>query len=82
MIPQTAVQRVIPNAVLGRVTAVFLAAEAAATLAGAVVGPVLAQAVQLAGLAAAASVTTLAGAVLTYVLLPPVPAAGRASARL
>ena len=34
VIPLTAMQRVIPNAILGRVSAVFLTAEAAATLAG------------------------------------------------
>src|ERR1035438_8197673 len=42
VIPQTAMQRVIPNAVLGRVSAAFLAGEAAAILAGAVAGPFLA----------------------------------------
>src|SRR6266567_7465568 len=36
VIPLTAMQRVIPNAALGRVSSVFLTAEAAATLAGAV----------------------------------------------
>ena len=50
VIAQTALQRVIPGAALGRVSAVFLTAEAAATLAGSVAGPFLAQA---AGLAAA-----------------------------
>ena len=44
VIPQTTLQRVIPNAVLGRVSAVFLTGEAAATLIGAVAGPFLAQA--------------------------------------
>jgi predicted MFS family arabinose efflux permease len=40
-IAQTTMQRVTPNAALGRVSAVFLTAEAAATLAGAVVGPLV-----------------------------------------
>jgi MFS family permease len=70
VVPKTAVQRTVPNAILGRVSAVFLAGEAAATLIGAVVGPVLAHAMQLAGLAAIASTTTLAGAVLAYALVP------------
>ena len=49
VIPQTALQRVIPGAALGRVSAVFLTAEAAATLAGSVAGPFLAQAAGLTG---------------------------------
>ena len=44
VIPQTTMQRLIPGAVLGRVSAIFLTGEAAATLAGAVAGPFLAQA--------------------------------------
>ena len=47
-------QRAIPNAALGRVGAVFLTAQAAATLAGATAGPFLAQAVHLTGVAAEA----------------------------
>jgi hypothetical protein len=39
VIQQTVLQRVIPGAVLGRVSAVFLTAEAAATLIGSVAGP-------------------------------------------
>jgi predicted MFS family arabinose efflux permease len=66
VIPQTAVQRVIPNAVLGRVSAVFLTAEAAATLTGAVAGPFLAQAAQLEGVAIAASLVTLGAAALAW----------------
>lgn len=59
---QTVLQRVIPDAVLGRVSAVFLTAEAAATLAGAITGPLLAQAANLTALAAVASLVTLAAA--------------------
>jgi MFS family permease len=70
VVPKTAVQRTVPNAILGRVSAVFLAGEAAATLVGAVVGPALAHATQLAGLAAIASSMTLGGAVLAYALVP------------
>ncbi len=70
VIPQTAVQRVIPNAALGRVSAVFLTGEAAATLLGAVAGPFLAQAVHLAGIAAVASCATLLSALLAFLIGP------------
>jgi len=70
VIPQTTIQRLIPNATLGRISAVFLTGEAAATLAGALVGPALAQTIHLAGLAAAASLTTVLAAVLTMTLMP------------
>ncbi len=43
VIPLTCLQRVIPGAVLGRVCAVFLTCEAAATLLGAAAGPFLAK---------------------------------------
>ena len=69
-ISQTTVQRVIPNAALGRVSAVFLTGEAAATLAGALAGPVLAQTIHLAGLSTTASLTTVLAAVLTMILMP------------
>jgi predicted MFS family arabinose efflux permease len=69
-ISQTTVQRVIPNAALGRVSAVFLTGEAAATLAGALAGPVLAQTIHLAGLATTASLTTVLAAVLAVILMP------------
>ena len=71
MISQTAMQRVIPNAVLGRISAVFLTGEAAATLAGAATGPVLAQAAGLTAVAAAASLVTLAAAALAQLSVPP-----------
>ena len=70
VIPQTAIQRVIPNAVLGRVSAVFLTSGAAATLLGAVAGPFLAQAAHLSGVAAAASLVTLAAAGLARLIVP------------
>lgn len=70
VIPQTTVQRVIPNEALGRVSAVFLTGEAAATLAGALAGPLLAQNIQLHGLATVASLTTAIAAVLTVILVP------------
>ena len=71
VIPQTALQRMIPNAVLGRVSAVFLTGEAAATLAGAVAGPFIAQAAHLTGVAAVVSLITLSAAALAFLTLPP-----------
>lgn len=65
VITQTTIQRVIPNTALGRISAVFLTGEAAATLAGALAGPALAQAIHLAGLAAIASLAIFFAAVLT-----------------
>jgi predicted MFS family arabinose efflux permease len=82
VIAQTTLPRVIPNAVLGRVSAAFLTAEAAATLAGAAAGPFLAQAVHLTGLAAVAALLTLAAAALAGLTIPrlaatcPAPGAG------
>jgi len=73
MIQQTTLQRVIPGAALGRVSAVFLTAEAAATLAGSVAGPFLAQAAHLVAVAAAASVVTLSAAALARLTMPPMP---------
>jgi|HubBroStandDraft_1064217.scaffolds.fasta_scaffold10212_5 predicted MFS family arabinose efflux permease len=70
VIAQTTVQRVIPNQALGRVSAVFLTGEAAATLAGALAGPILAQTVDLHGLAAVASLATATAAVLAIALVP------------
>ena len=69
VIQQTSVQRLIPGAVLGRVSAVFLTGEAAATLAGSVAGPFLAQAAGLTAAAAAASLLTLGAAALTAALI-------------
>jgi predicted MFS family arabinose efflux permease len=66
VIPPTATQRVIPNAALGRVSAVFLTGEAAATLTGAVAGPFLAQAADLTAVAATASLVTLGAAALAF----------------
>jgi len=69
--------------VLGRVSALFLVAEAAATLAGALAAPVLAEAAQLTGAAIAASLVTLGAAALTCLTVPRMAAvvprdAGRA----
>jgi MFS family permease len=79
-IPQTVVQRMMDNALLGRVGGAFVAAGAAATLLGAVAGPFLAQTVQLPGTAAAASAATLGAAALAAVMIPRVPRSGPARA--
>jgi MFS family permease len=73
VIQQTVLQRVIPGAVLGRVSAVFLTAEAAATLIGSVAGPFLAQAANLTAAASAASLVTLGAAALAFRTVPPMP---------
>ena len=73
VIQQTVLQRVIPDAVLGRVSAVFLTGEAAATLTGSVAGPFLAEAGGLVAVAAAASIVTLSAAALAFLTVPPAP---------
>lgn len=60
--PQTALQRAVPNEALGRISAVFLTAEALATLTGALAGPLLAQAVSLSTAVVVACVVTAGGA--------------------
>jgi MFS family permease len=67
--PTIALQRILPNAVLGRVSAVFLSAEAIATLTGAMLGPMFAQTAGLPTAATIASVVTLVAG-LVCVLLP------------
>lgn len=79
VIPQTTVQRAIPNEALGRISSVFLTGEAAATLAGALAGPLLAQAIQIHGLATVASVVTGTGALLALVMMPARPPVLQAS---
>jgi predicted MFS family arabinose efflux permease len=70
VIQQTTLQRVTPGAVLGRVSAVFLTGEAAATLTGSVAGPFLAQAAHLAAVATAASLVTVSAAALAFLTMP------------
>ena len=70
VIQQTTLQRVIADGVLGRVSAVFLTGEAAATLIGSVAGPFLAQAADLAAVATAASLITLSAAALAFLTVP------------
>lgn len=71
----TALQRAVPQAALGRVSAVFLTGEAAVTLAGSVAGPQLAQAARITGLAGVASLLTVAAGALAWRLMPRRPAA-------
>jgi Major Facilitator Superfamily len=73
VIQQTVLQRVIPGAVLGRVSAIFLTGEAAATLTGSVAGPFLAQAANLVAVAAAASLVALSAAALAFLTMPQMP---------
>jgi MFS family permease len=63
---QTTIQRLIPDGLLGRVSAVFVGAEAAATLLGSVAGPVIAQLAGIFPAALVASVLTLASAALAW----------------
>jgi predicted MFS family arabinose efflux permease len=63
---QTTIQRLIPDGLLGRVSAVFTGAEAAATLLGSVTGPVIAQLAGIFAAAVVASVLTLISATLAW----------------
>lgn len=62
VVTQTALQRVTPTAVLGRVGAVMLTGEAAATVVGALAGPALAEVTSLRTTAYAACALTLLAA--------------------
>ena len=73
--PQTTLQRVVPNQALGRISAVFLTAEALATLIGALIGPVLAENLSVYTAVAIASLLTAAGAIVGCILVPLLPAA-------
>jgi len=81
--PQTTLQRVVPNAALGRVSAIFFTAEALATLAGAVAGPALAGATSFWTTAVASCVVSAVGALVGIALLPVsselLPARGEAA---
>lgn len=73
VVPETALQRVVPDKVLGRVSAVFFAGEGLATLAGSLLGPALAEMLSLSWLVLVACVLTVAGALAGAVLLPVAP---------
>lgn len=70
----TTIQRLIPDAVLGRVSAIFVGAEAAATLLGSAMGPVLAQLAGIFTAAIVASALTLVSAALAWPGSRPPPA--------
>ncbi len=70
VVGQTTLQRVIPGAVLGRVSAAFLTGEAAATLVGSVAGPLLAQAAGILAVATEASLVTVSAALLAVRTIP------------
>jgi predicted MFS family arabinose efflux permease len=76
-IQQTTLQRVIPGAALGRVSAVFLTGEAAATLLGSLAGPFLDQTAHLLAVAATASLVTLSAAALACLTVPQIPTVRR-----
>lgn len=71
--PQTALQRLVPNEVLGRISSIFIAAEALATLLGALAGPVLAESMSLFSAVVVACVVTAVGALAGAVLVPLLP---------
>ncbi|WP_112228143.1 MFS transporter [Lentzea atacamensis] len=77
--PQTALQRVADNEYLGRISAVFLAVEALATLIGAIVGPWVAESVSLSFAAMGAAVITAVGALVGAVTVPRVMLAPKRS---
>lgn len=68
--PQTALQRFVPNEALGRISSVFLAAEALATLIGALAGPLLAETLSLSVAVVVACVLTAGGALVGLALVP------------
>ncbi len=70
VIASTTVQRTVPDAVLGRISATFLTGEAAATLVGALAGPVIARAFGLGGAAVVAAAATLLAALLAGLTVP------------
>jgi MFS family permease len=72
-VPQVVLQRVVPDAVLGRIGAVFVTAEALATLVGSVAGPALAAASSVPAVAVVACALTAAGALATLLVLPEIP---------
>jgi predicted MFS family arabinose efflux permease len=63
---QTTIQRLIPHGLLGRVSAVFVGCEAAATLLGSATGPLIGQLAGILPAAVTASVLTLVSASLAW----------------
>jgi MFS family permease len=67
---QTTLQRVTPAGILGRTSSAVFTAEAIATVAGALAGPALAQAVSLTSIALSAGISAALVGVLATALLP------------
>lgn len=67
---QTTLQRITPNDVLGRTSSALFTGEAIATLAGAIVGPTLAQAFSITWVAYLAGSVTTASGLIGVLLLP------------
>ncbi|MGW4207775.1 MFS transporter [Lentzea sp. NPDC004789] len=79
VVPRIALQRVVGNGRLGRVSAVFLMVEAFATLAGALAGPWLAERVSLHAAAMTAAAVTALGALAGAMTVPRVVLAPKRS---
>jgi predicted MFS family arabinose efflux permease len=67
---QLTLQRATPNGVLGRASAAMFTLEAAATLAGALVGPAVAEATSIPWTAVAAGGLTVTSGIVAWLLLP------------
>jgi MFS family permease len=67
---QTTLQRVTPNQVLGRISSVLFTAEAAATFAGAILGPIAAKTLSLTEVAYLTGTATVLSGLLAMLLLP------------
>ncbi|OLB64841.1 MAG: hypothetical protein AUI10_09355 [Actinobacteria bacterium 13_2_20CM_2_72_6] len=67
---QTTLQRVTPNEVLGRTSSAMFTGEATATLAGAIVGPAVAQALSVTWTASLAATATVLSGIAAALLLP------------
>lgn len=78
-VPVATVQRVTGSEVLGRITAAFTTGGAAATMAGAVAGPLVAQEIRLTGTAAVAASASLVAAALALAIVPGTAADATAS---
>jgi MFS family permease len=80
IVPGIALQRVMPNEVLGRVTAVFLGGEAVGTMIGAVTGPLVAEKAGVLTITVAACSAVAVAAALCLAILPRMDLPGPAGA--
>jgi hypothetical protein len=76
---KTTLQRVTPNEVLGRTSSAIFTGEAMATLAGAIVGPALAQALSVTWTASLAATATVLSGITAALLLPRKRAVARSA---